>query len=320
MEDIFHIAETHGIVPVINIAKEEWAEPLAQALICGGLPLIEVTLRSECAFKAIQKIRQKFPEMVVGAGTVLSLETVDRALAAGAEYIVTPGYDPEIVDYCLQKKVPVIPGCSTATEIQSAVRQGLKVLKFFPSELSGGLPAIKLLSGPFPDVRFLPTGGITLQNLGEYLSCNKVVACGGSFMANADMLQRGAFDEITAACKKAVTSALGFSLAHVGINHTAESAALETAGKIADIFGFSVRKCSASSFAGTAVECMNTEKYGEKGHIGFSTHSVVRAMRYLESKGVALDPDSIKRDQNGNITCIYFKEQVGGFALHIVQK
>lgn len=319
MKDVVGAIEKSGVLPVINITAEELAEPLAKALIDGGLPLIEVTLRSECSLNAIKIIKEKFPEMTIGAGTVLTTDAVDAALAAGADYIVSPGYDRELVKYCNSLNVPITPGCSTASEIQDAIKYGVKIIKFFPAELSGGLAALKLLSGPFPNVKFLPTGGINYDNLGNYLGFDKIIACGGSFMAPAAMLKNKEFDKITELCKKAVATSLGFKLAHVGINHKDGEEAYSAAEQLAGIFGFGVRKCSSSTFAGTAAECMNSERFGDKGHIGFSTNSITRAMAYLSAKGVEFDEDSIKRDAAGNITCIYLKEQVSGFALHIVK-
>ena len=312
--------EALGVLPVINITSEDLAQPLAESLIDGGIPAIEVTLRSECSLKCIEIIKSAFPEMMVGAGTVLSVEGADSALAAGADYIVTPGFDEETVAYCMKKGIEIVPGCSTATEIQKAVKLGLKVLKFFPAELSGGLAAVKLLSGPFSGVKFLPTGGITFHNLGEYLKCDKVAACGGSFMATAEQLKNRKFDEIASACKKAMEISYGFELAHIGINHSDDAEALKTAEALALIFNLSVRKCSSSVFAGNAVECMNHKKYGDKGHIGFATNSISRAMSMLSARGIEFDEDSYKYDSAGNITCAYFREQIAGFALHIVKK
>lgn len=193
-----------GVLPVINVPREDLAEPLAKALIEGGMTALEVTLRSDCSLAAIKKIKSTCPEFIVGAGTVLSTKAVDDALAAGADFIVSPGFDPELVSYCQERGVLIVPGCATPTEIQMGVKHGLTVLKFFPSELSGGVAAIKLLSGPFPGVKFVPTGGITLDNLASYLSCGKVLACGGSFMANSDQVKNGAFAEITESCKRAL--------------------------------------------------------------------------------------------------------------------
>ena len=319
MNNVASTVEKYGVLPVINITDTDMALPLAKALVDGGLPLIEVTLRSACSLEAIKIIREGYPDMLIGAGTVLTTDSVDQALCAGADYIVSPGYDRELVEYCHSKGVCIVPGCSSASEIQDAVKHGVKTIKFFPAELGGGVPAIKLLAGPFAGVKFLPTGGITLDNLEEYLSCDKVIACGGSFMATANQLKNGDYDGITAACKKAVALSLGFKLAHIGINHENAEDAASTANAIASVFGFGTRVCSSSTFAGTVAECMNHPKYGDCGHIGISTHSMTRAMAYLAAKGVEFDEDSIKRDKSGNITCIYFKQQIGGFAWHIVK-
>lgn len=203
MDNISSIMEQYGVLPVINITDPAQALPLADALCEGGLPLLEVTLRSDCSLEAIRRIKAAKPEMLVGAGTVLTGQAVDDALAAGADYIVSPGFDPELADYCKAKGVLMVPGCATPSEIQLAVKRGLTVLKFFPAELGGGVAAIKLISGPFPMVRFLPTGGITMDNLGDYLATGKVIACGGSFMATAAQLKAGDYAGIAASCRKA---------------------------------------------------------------------------------------------------------------------
>ena len=193
-----------GVLPVINVPEERLAVPLAEALMAGGMTALEITLRSECSLAAIEQIKREYPDFLVGAGTVLTEADVDKALAAGADFVVSPGFDPEVVDYCNSLGVLIVPGCATPSEIQQAVKRGLTVIKFFPAELSGGVAAIKLLSGPFKGVRFVPTGGITFENLGAYIATGKVLACGGSFMATASQVKDGRFDEITDACKRAV--------------------------------------------------------------------------------------------------------------------
>lgn len=199
----------HRILPVINIPQMEVALPLAKALLDGGLDVLEVTLRSECSLEAIRLIKDTYPQMQVGAGTVLDIETVDKAIEAGADFIVSPGYDEEVVDYCISRNILITPGCTSASEIQSAQKKGLQILKFFPAELSGGVEAIKLLSGPFPKLRFIPTGGINFDNLGKYLKNDKVAACGGSYMATAEQIKNRDFEGITAACKRAVDISKG---------------------------------------------------------------------------------------------------------------
>ena len=310
--------EKYGVLPVINITCPEKAVLLADALIAGGLPLIEVTLRSDSAFESIAAIKKAHPQMLVGAGTVLSTGTADAAVESGADFVVSPGYDPELVRHCIRIGVAVTPGCTTASEIQDAVKCGVTTVKFFPAEQSGGLKTIGLLSGPFPTVKFLPTGGITFDNLGSYLANDRVIACGGSFMANADMLAAGDFRAIADACTRAVRESLGFRLDHIGINGGSREASLAAARQIASLFGFDTRACSASVFAGEIAECMDTPR-GTHGHIGISTRSIPRAMHYLSVRGVEFDPDAFKYDKRGNITCAYFKDEIAGFAWHIVK-
>lgn len=314
------IIEGIGILPVINITDVALAKPLAEVLIEEGIPTIEVTLRSECSLEAITEIKKNFPDMIVGAGTVLDCEAVNKALAVGADYIVTPGFDEEIVNYCIKKDVEIFPGCSTASEIQIAVKMGLKVLKFFPAELSGGVDAIKLLSGPFKGVKFVPTGGINYSNLDKYLSCGVVAACGGSYMATAEQLKNRDFDGIRAACKKAMDISLGFELAHVGINHDNEEEANATATALGKAFRMPVKIGNSSTFAGDAAECMKTNFYGTKGHIGFKTRSSLRALAWFKNQGYEIIEESIKYKPNGNVLAAYLKDEIGGFAVHIVEK
>ena len=203
MSDINTRISEIGVVPVIklnNPARD--AAPLAKALCAGGVPVAEVTFRAAGADEAIRRMREACPEMLVGAGTVLTKEHVDKALAAGAQFIVTPGFDPELVAYCQEKDLPIYPGCTTPTDYHAALKFGLKVLKFFPAEQSGGLAKIKAMSAPFPMFKVMPTGGISLKNLKEYLSCPVICACGGSYMVTADLIDGQKWDEITALCKQ----------------------------------------------------------------------------------------------------------------------
>ncbi len=194
-----------GVVPVIKLNNPERdAAPLAKALCEGGVPVAEVTFRAAGADKAIRLMKEACPDMLVGAGTVLATEQVDKAIAAGAEFIVTPGFDPEIVKYCVEKNMPVYPGCTTPTDYHAALKFGLEVLKFFPAEQSGGLAKIKAMSAPFPMFKVMPTGGIGLNNLKEYLSCPVIAACGGSYMVTADLIDNQKWDEIIDLCKKSV--------------------------------------------------------------------------------------------------------------------
>ena len=196
-----------GLVPVVVLNDAKDAVSLAGALMEGGLPVAEVTFRTEAAEESIRLIAQAYPDMLVGAGTVITTEQVDRAVAAGAKFIVSPGFDAEVVDYCLEKGIPVYPGVVTPSEVMQAVKRGLKVVKFFPAQQYGGVDTIKALAAPFPQIRFMPTGGVNLKNLKDYLGSDKVVACGGSWMVKGDMIKAGEFDKIAQITREAVALA-----------------------------------------------------------------------------------------------------------------
>ena len=193
-----------GLIPVIKIENADDAVPLAKALIDGGLPAAEITFRTPCAAEAIKRITDAYPEMLVGAGTVLTTEQVDKAIDAGAQFIVTPGFDPEIVKYCVDKNIPIYPGCTTPTDYHAGYKFGLPVVKFFPAEACGGLNAIKAMSAPYGGVKFMPTGGISEKNINEYLAFPKIHACGGSWMVKGDMVAAGEFDKIKEMTAEAV--------------------------------------------------------------------------------------------------------------------
>lgn len=195
------------IVPVVVLNDAKDAAPLAKALVEGGLPCAEVTFRTDAAEESIRIMANEFPEMLVGAGTVLTTEQVDRAVNAGAKFIVSPGFDPEIVDYCLEKEIPVFPGVITPSEVAQAVKRGLKVVKFFPAEQFGGVATIKAMAAPYVGLKFMPTGGISTKNLADYLACDKIIACGGSWMVKGDMIAAGEFDKIKSLTQEAAALA-----------------------------------------------------------------------------------------------------------------
>lgn len=196
MKDITERFEKLGVVPVVVLEDAKDAVPLATALVEGGLPCAEVTFRTEAAEESIRLMTEQFPEMLVGAGTVLTVEQVDAAVRTGAKFIVSPGFDAEIVDYCLKNEIPVFPGCISPSEVAQAVKRGLKVVKFFPAEPTGGISMIKAMAAPYTGLKFMPTGGINAKNLGEYLSCDKIVCCGGSWMVKGELVKTGEFNKI----------------------------------------------------------------------------------------------------------------------------
>ena len=201
-EVLMQIRKT-GIVPVVVLDDAKDAKGLGQALIEGGLPCAEVTFRTAAAEEAIRTMTREFPELLVGAGTVLTMDQAKRALDAGAKFMVSPGFDPQIVDFCLENGITITPGVATPTEIIMAMNKGLNVVKFFPAEPLGGLKMIKAIAAAFPEISFMPTGGISAKNVGEYLACDRIAACGGSWMVKKDLIRAGKFDEITAMVKEA---------------------------------------------------------------------------------------------------------------------
>lgn len=204
MNDILTKIGNLGIVPVVVLDDAKDAEPLARALCEGGLPCAEVTFRTAAAADTIRIISEKFPDMLIGAGTVLTTEQVDAAVAAGARFIVSPGFNPRIVAYCVDRQIPITPGCSTPSDIEQALEHGLVVVKFFPAEAAGGLPMIKALAAPYVGVKFMPTGGINAANIRDYLAFDRILACGGSWMVPKKLVAEGNFEKIKELTKEAV--------------------------------------------------------------------------------------------------------------------
>ena len=192
-----------GVVPVIKLNHPERdAADLGKALCAGGVPVAEITFRAAGADIAIKLMKEANPDMIVGAGTVTKTDQIDKVIEAGGQFIVSPGFDPELVQYAQEKNIPIFPGCTTDSEYHQALKYNLEVIKFFPAEQSGGLAKIKALSAPFPMFHVMPTGGISLKNLKEYLSSPVIAACGGSYMVTADLVDNRKWDEITELCKK----------------------------------------------------------------------------------------------------------------------
>lgn len=309
-----------GIVPVIALDKVEDAAPLAKALCDGGLPCAEITFRTEAAEEAIRSITKLYPDMLVGAGTVLTIEQVDRAINAGAKFIVSPGLNPKVVKYCVDNGITIIPGCTNPSDIEQALECGLEVVKFFPAEASGGLSMISALAAPYNKVKFMPTGGITAKNLTTYLDFNKIIACGGSWMVNNDLIREGNFEGITTLTKEAVSSMLGFDLAHIGINAREETEAGTLASTLENILGYQSKVGNSSIFIGSAIEIMKSPYLGTHGHIAIQTNYIHRAIYHLEMRGLSFDRNTAKYDEKNNLKAVYLVDEYGGFAIHLLQK
>ncbi len=319
-EELFKQMECLGILPVIKLKDAKDAVLLAKALCEGGLPCAEVTFRTDAAKEAIAAMTKAYPDMLVGAGTVLTARQVDEAVEAGAKFIVSPGFNPETVRYCVEKDIPVLPGCSSPSDLEQAIKYGLKVVKFFPAEVAGGVKAIKAMAAPYRGLLFMPTGGINPSNVNDYLTEEKILACGGTWMVPEKEIEAGNFEKIRELTQEAVRTMLGFQLAHVGINCNNEKEAHQVADCFDAMFGFAPKENPASIFSDQYVETMKKPFLGRKGHIAISTYSVERAKAYLERKGVKFNEDSAVYRPDGKMQAVYIAEEVGGFAIHLVRK
>ena len=286
MHEVLHTLSKIGIVPVIAIDDAKKAVPLAKALVAGGLNAAEVTFRTAAAEEAIRAIAAEVPDMVVGAGTVTSRERLDRALAAGSQFIVTPGFNPDTVKYGLDKGALMLPGTATGGEMEQAMSLG-----------------------------------VNTKNMMDYLSFDQIVACGGTWMVKKDLIEGECWDEITAICKEAVKVMLGIELAHVGVNTESREEAERLAKLVSCMLGLSPRDTGKSWFAAdNSIEFMSHKGPGTNGHIGFRTNSVERCIYHLGRQGVEFNEDSITYNDKGAPKFVYLKGEYGGFAIHLVNK
>jgi 2-dehydro-3-deoxyphosphogluconate aldolase/(4S)-4-hydroxy-2-oxoglutarate aldolase len=313
-----HTLFTTGLVPVVTITDADKAEGLGKALSKGGIPIAEITFRTPAAADGIRHMADTVPDVLVGAGTVINTELAKKAIQAGAKFIVSPGFNPGVVQYCLEQGVPVIPGINNPAGIEAALEAGLTTVKFFPAEASGGTTMLKALSAPFPQVRFMPTGGISPANLGDYASLDSVLAIGGSWMVPSDRIASNSWEEITQLCKTARTTLQGFSFAHLGINSEGE----QHGGSIARFFsniGFPVSEGSSSYFVSDLIEVMKSPFRGSNGHIALNTHNIARAIAFLASLGfTALESTAKYRGEK--MIAIYLEPEIAGFAIHLLKK
>ena len=315
MNDVLQRIYEIGIVPVIAIDDAKKAVPLAKALVRGGLPAAEVTFRTAAAEEAIRRIIAEVPEMLVGAGTVLTKDQADRAIDAGVKFIVSPGFNPEITKYVIDKGMLMMPGTATPGEMEQAMAMGLSVVKFFPAEQNGGVAKLKAVAGPYTNLRWMPTGGVNEKNLLDYLSFNKIIACGGTWMVKKDLIEAEKWDEIERLTRQAVQKMLGFRVMHVGINNDTPEEGRAVAALFTEMFGFAGVEGNSSIFMGEReIEVMKKNYYGKNGHIAIGTNTLPRAIAYFKNRGYKFIEDTITDK------AAYMEQEIGGFAIHLVQK
>ncbi|MDD5898854.1 MAG: bifunctional 4-hydroxy-2-oxoglutarate aldolase/2-dehydro-3-deoxy-phosphogluconate aldolase [Clostridia bacterium] len=308
-----------GIVPVIKVEDAADAVPLCKALSDGGLPVAEITFRSDAAEEAIRRVHEELPEVILGAGTVLTRDQVDRAVNAGATYIVSPGLNPDIVKYCQEKNVPIVPGTANPSDIEVALSLGLKTVKFFPAEPLGGLKLIKAMAAPYGNVTFLPTGGVNEQNLNDYLAFGKVIACGGSWMVPADAVANKDWKKIEDLTRSAVNKMLGLEIRHIGVNSGSPEQSMKDAQMLSKLLGWPIDEHKNANFVGDGFEVMKIPFRRTHGHIAVACNSIKRARWHMERRGFVFDDESaIMKD--GKLRAIYLKDEIAGFAIHLLQK
>lgn len=308
-----------GILPVIRIDDPADTLPMIDALSKGGIDSAEITFRSSHAAQAIKDIVTAYPHILVGAGTVLTIEQAQAAKDAGAKFIVTPGFSEDVVAWCIQNDILVLPGVSTATEIEKALKFGLKTLKFFPAESSGGAKRIKDLSAPYSMVKFIPTGGINQTNMHDYLSLPCVEAIGGSFMLPTSLVEDKNWEAITSLTKDAIKSLLNYRLIHIGINNDSKEDASRFATQLSNLFGFKLYEKPKSFFAGEGFELLNSKGYGEHGHIGIYTPYPEKALYQLAKMNIYPIENTITRNKKTNrINFAYLDFELAGFGFHLI--
>ncbi|MBQ3080023.1 MAG: bifunctional 4-hydroxy-2-oxoglutarate aldolase/2-dehydro-3-deoxy-phosphogluconate aldolase [Clostridia bacterium] len=317
--DIFDKLSLAGLVPVIKVEDANDAVPLCRALANGGLPVAEITFRTSAAEQAIKNVHEALPEVMLGAGTVLTIDQVKRAVAAGAAYIVSPGLNPTVVEYCVSNNIPILPGCANPSDIETALSFGLNTVKFFPAEAAGGINFIKAISAPYGSMRFVPTGGINEKNLNDYLSFPKVRAVGGSWMVPSDAINSKDFDRIEELTRQAVKLVNGFELMHIGINSASPEQAMKDAKAFSLLTGLAIKDGNSSVFTGKEYEFMKKPFRGTHGHIAVGVNNIERAKWHLERRGFEFDEESASV-KDGKTVAMYLKDEIAGFAVHILLK
>lgn len=319
MKELIKTFKQNGIIPVVKLENPDNAIQLTRSLLKGGITCIEITFRSAAAEESIRRISKEVTETIVGAGTVLTIEQAEQALQAGAKFLVTPGFHPKIVDFAQSKDIPIFPGVNTPTSIEAALEKGLKILKFFPAEQSGGCKILKAFGGPYQSLKFIPTGGIKPSNLNDYLSLPNVLACGGSWLVNPKLIEAKNFEEIERLATEAVDIMLDFKLSCIGINTNSEKEAINNANEIYKMFKFPLKMEESSIFNGEEFEWIKNPSSGKHGHICIATKNIEGAIAYLERKGICTKAET-REEENGELTAIYLDIELGGFAFCLVEK
>ena len=306
MENIINELGNTGLIPVVVIKNEEIVDDLASALLNGNLNAIEITLRTEQGLIAIDRIKKKFPDMLVGAGTVLSVEQANQAVNYGAEFIVSPGFDQAIVEWCLKREIPVIPGCVTPTEITKALGYGLRVLKYFPANLYGGVKGCQALSGPFRSVSFIPTGGVSMDNLHEFVDKQYIHAVGGSWLCPSKRLESKRFSEVTTMVVRSIEVMLGFKVISIDLPKNDN---MNPSSLLGEVEKYLYPLISSKEIEDQSVIEFSTQDI-ERPQINFTTNNINRTRYYLGKLGLLQNKDEYSKNRSSKNIRIQFDQEI----------
>jgi 2-dehydro-3-deoxyphosphogluconate aldolase/(4S)-4-hydroxy-2-oxoglutarate aldolase len=319
MDPIFKQLSILKLLPVIEIEDSVKAVSLASALCKGGLPCAVITFRSSVTEEVIRSMTTTNPEMLIGASAVFSMEQLEKAYHAGAEFIVSPEFNPKLIAHCQDLGIPIVPSCSCPSDIKRALEYGLEVVNIFPTEYHGSENMLESIDESYRNIKLILTDDVNEKNLSDYLTFNNVLACSGNWIVKDDLIKTSDWTAIEVIAQEAVNIVHGFTLAHVGINSKNTAEAEKAARTICMLFRIQYKPNNKSIFAGNFVEFMKTPFKGEKGHIGIKTNSVSAAMEYLRLNGIEFDESTLKFDATGELELVYLKNDIAGFAFHLVK-
>jgi 2-dehydro-3-deoxyphosphogluconate aldolase/(4S)-4-hydroxy-2-oxoglutarate aldolase len=317
MHEVLQQIAGFGLIPIVTISNQDVVRPLARAFLTAGLPVIEITFRTNEAENAIKIIRKEFPGMLVGAGTVLTVGQAEKAQEAGAQFILTPGFNPNVVDYCMDTGIPIIPGINSPTHMDQACAKGLEVLKFFPAEVSGGVALLRSMAAPFTNVWFIPTGGINNTNLSSYFSYERVLACGGSWIARNTHITSGRFEEITKTVREAITIMLGCGIAMIRLNEKSRGE-IKIAGELFKAL-FPIKEMGEATLLGDLLCITKKMERDIVGEIIIATRNIRRTAFYLKSRNVAFTQidDPTEEVKPPTLT---FQKKIAGLKVTFIEK
>ena len=316
MKTIFDI----GLVPLIVLDDAADAVDFGNALVKGGIPIAEVTFRTAACLDSIRAMAQQVQGIIVGAGTVHTVQQAKDAVEAGAQFIVTPAFNPAVTEWCVMNHIDILPGTVSPADIEAASAFGLEICKFFPAAAYGGITTLKALSGPFAHIKFMPTGGVNFDNMNDYLDLPNVAAVGGSFMTPSDMVKNKDWDGIAATCQKVFKHLLGFELGHVGLHAQNRQEAEDITDDLCELMLQDKITGGDNFFAGPVAEICDHPMPGSKGHICIDTRDMERAIAYYKRQGVLFNKNLCFKDNKGNIKVAFLEKEIGGFTIHLRRK